>query len=177
MDTIPNTAGCDSIITINLTVNTVNVSVTNNSPVLTANANNATYQWVDCNNNFAIINGANSQSYSATANGSYAVIVTEGFCTDTSACEMVLNTSFIENNLGTTLEVYPNPTNGNITINIGAVYSNLIVTVRNVMGQELQTKNYDSAQLINLTMDGDAGIYFVELKTNDKTAIIRVVKN
>jgi hypothetical protein len=177
-ETITNTAGCDSVITINLTINTVDASVTVNGNILTANASNAIYQWVDCGNNFAIINGATNQSYTATANGNYAVIVTENNCTDTSACELIIGVGFSTiSNLLSQVYLYPNPTTGNITINIGAIYSNLIVTVRNVMGQELQTKTYDNAQLINFTMDGDAGVYFVELKTNDKTAIIRVVKN
>src|SRR5690554_4922439 len=36
----------------------------------------ATYQWIDCNNGNAIITGETGQSYTATENGDYAVIVT-----------------------------------------------------------------------------------------------------
>jgi len=43
-----NAAGCDSTITLDLTINTVDVSVTNNSPTLEANLSGATYQWIDC---------------------------------------------------------------------------------------------------------------------------------
>ena len=50
-DTIPNAAMCDSIITINLTINTANVSTSVNDTVITASATDAEYQWIDCNDN------------------------------------------------------------------------------------------------------------------------------
>ena len=40
---LTNAAGCDSIITLNLTIDTVDITVTNNSPILQANATNATF--------------------------------------------------------------------------------------------------------------------------------------
>jgi hypothetical protein len=72
IDTIPNTANCDSIITINLTINTVDTSVTQTGTLLNANETGATYQWLNCPSMIAI-NGANSQSYNAIANGDYAL--------------------------------------------------------------------------------------------------------
>ena len=42
-DTILNSEGCDSIITINLTITTIDTSVSVNSPTLTANESGATY--------------------------------------------------------------------------------------------------------------------------------------
>jgi len=50
-----NVNGCDSIITINLTIQHVDVSVVQNGDTVTAIAYRAVYQWVDCNNNFASI--------------------------------------------------------------------------------------------------------------------------
>ena len=65
-------------------------TVNQNQALLTAVQNGATYQWVDCSNNFGPIPGATNQSYTkATANGSYAVIITANGCTDTSACHNV----------------------------------------------------------------------------------------
>ncbi len=176
MDTIANSVGCDSIITINLTINTVNATVTNNSPTLTANPSGATYQWINCSGNVPV-NGATNQTFTATANGQYAVIVTQNNCSDTSACATVNNVGLSENNFASSIVLYPNPTSGNITIDMGVVYSNLVITIRNILGQELQTKMYDGSPLINLTIEGESGIYLVELKTNDKTGVIRVVKN
>ena len=42
-------------------------------------------QWIDCNNGQPVA-GATSQSFAATTPGTYAVIVTDGACSDTSEC-------------------------------------------------------------------------------------------
>lgn len=118
-DTISNTAGCDSIITINLTINPIpNTSVSQSNNVLTANQSGASYQWVNCNNNFSPISGATAQSFTALYNGSYAVIVSLNGCTNTSSCFSVNVTTSIEN-LNTDREafkVFPNPSQGNFII-------------------------------------------------------------
>lgn len=55
---------------------------------LTSNQSNANYQWIDCSNN-SIIDGATFQSYTATVNGSYACIITNGCALDTSSCQQI----------------------------------------------------------------------------------------
>ncbi len=52
---------------------------------ITANATDVTYQWWDCTTG-EIIEGETAQSFTATATGSYAVIITDDICADTSAC-------------------------------------------------------------------------------------------
>lgn len=56
--------------------------------ILTADQAGATYQWIDCANSSAI-SGATNQSYTATANGNYAVEVTVAGCSTVSACELI----------------------------------------------------------------------------------------
>lgn len=73
---IPNSVGCDSTITLNLTILSPNIAVSQTGAFLTAAATApSTYQWIDCSTN-SPISGATNQTYTATANGSYAVIVT-----------------------------------------------------------------------------------------------------
>ncbi len=64
----------------------INVSVVVNGAVLTAAAGGATYQWLNCESGFTPVTGAMSQSFTATTNGTYAVRITQGACSDTSAC-------------------------------------------------------------------------------------------
>lgn len=61
----------------------------------------ATYQWLDCNNNNAIIQGATSQSFSPASNGSYALEITENGnnCADTSSCYTISVVGLPENEL------------------------------------------------------------------------------
>ena len=85
-DTIPNATGCDSVITINLTIINIDNTVTKDSASFTANATGLEYQWLDCDNNYSIISGATTQTYIASSYGSYSVKLTFGSCIDTSDC-------------------------------------------------------------------------------------------
>ncbi|MBN4072476.1 right-handed parallel beta-helix repeat-containing protein, partial [Crocinitomix catalasitica] len=84
MDTIPNAGGCDSVMTIDVTINTVDAGVTQSGFDLTADATGAAYQWMDCKDS-SLISGETNQMYTPGIDGDYACIVTENGCTDTSA--------------------------------------------------------------------------------------------
>jgi uncharacterized delta-60 repeat protein len=116
--TLTNAAGCDSIVTLNLTINQVSdVSTTLTGITITANNNNASsYQWIDCDNGNAPIVGANNQSYTATSNGNYAVEITQNGCTATSTCVAVTTLGISENEAGDGFYVYPNPASDQINI-------------------------------------------------------------
>lgn len=174
--TLTNAAGCDSVVTLNLTINTVDVGVTNTSPTLTANASGATYQWLDCANNFAIISGETSQSFTAVANGNYAVAVTQNGCTDTSACVALNNVGITENGFDYSLSVYPNPTTSVVNIDLGGSYAEALIIVRNALGQELMKQSFYNAQLPQINIAGTTGVYFVEVIAGDKNAVIKVLK-
>ena len=74
---------------VNLFNSQSNDSVTQNGSLLTADISGASYQWLDCDNNYAIINGEINQSYTPAITGNYAVEVTLNGCIDTSACFLV----------------------------------------------------------------------------------------
>ncbi len=114
-DTIPNASGCDSVMTIDLTVNAIDIITTVSGPTATANAVGATYQWVDCDANFAAIPGETNQGFIATVTGNYAVIVTENGCTDTSACVAISVNGLDEFN-SSELIVFPNPSDGTFVV-------------------------------------------------------------
>ena len=107
-DTLVNAVSCDSIVTLDLTVHITNVSVSVTEPSITANASFASYQWLDCNNNFAVIPGENAQVFTATANGRYAVQITELGCVDTSECTSI-STIGLADIVSNAVLVYPNP--------------------------------------------------------------------
>ena len=88
-DTILTMAGCDSVLTILLTIDSLDTTLTPSGVTLTANQSGAIYQWVNCDSGSAPIPGETSQSFTATTSGNYAVNLTLGACTQTSACENV----------------------------------------------------------------------------------------
>ncbi|MFN8711380.1 MAG: T9SS type A sorting domain-containing protein [Bacteroidota bacterium] len=176
IDTLTNVGGCDSIVTLNLTINIVNTGVTNSSPTLNANASNATYQWLDCNNNFAAISGETNQTFNATLNGNYAVAVTQNGCTDTSACAAVTGIGIFENGFGNALSIYPNPTTGNLSIDLGTVYEASTISITDISGRLIDSKNNTQAQIVTLSIEEPAGVYIISIQADDKKAVIRLIK-
>ncbi|MCW8898970.1 MAG: PKD domain-containing protein, partial [Flavobacteriales bacterium] len=161
-DTIPNQYSCDSIITINLTVNNVDTSVSSNDPVLTSNANGATYQWVDCNNNYSFITGQTNQTFTATINGSYAVIVTQNGCVDTSACYSITSIGIEENNMAE-VKIYPNPTRGLINIDFENISNIQMISIANAVGQEVYHSTSISKKNTVVNLDAQKGLYFITI--------------
>ncbi|MDX5345704.1 MAG: T9SS type A sorting domain-containing protein, partial [Hymenobacteraceae bacterium] len=174
--TLTNAAGCDSVVTLNLTVTTADTSVTRNGAILTANATGAAYQWIDCNNGGLPISGQTNQSFTATSNGNYAVVVTQNSCTDTSACYSVTSVGLPEQNFKAGISVSPNPTSGRFNLNLSQSYKHVQVRVRNVLGQEVYSGYADSGQQFELNITGEAGLYFVEVTTDQKSAMLKVLK-
>lgn len=109
--------GCDSTFELVLAVNSIDVSLTVNDPIITANAIADTYQWLDCNNGYAPISGEISQSFTALTNGDYAVALTQGLCSDTSACVQILTVGIAD--LGAPRPIlYPNPSDGSFFLEL-----------------------------------------------------------
>jgi len=174
---LTNSAGCDSLVTLDLTINNVSDIATSTSGI-TISANNvgATYQWLDCDNNNAIINDETGQSFTAITNGNYAVELTENGCVDTSACTLISTVGLIENNFGNNLQVYPNPTSGYFSINLDDVYENVEVLITDLSGQVIHSKTMTKSQTLNLSIEEPAGTYIVYIQAEDKKAIIRLIK-
>jgi subtilisin-like proprotein convertase family protein len=107
--TLKNAADCDSIVTLDLTIIFIDNTVSQNDLDLSSNQPNGFYQWVDCNDNYALIPGDTSQLFTATSNGEYAVIVNVGNCSDTSNCIVINNVGLAHLSLNKALTIYPNP--------------------------------------------------------------------
>jgi hypothetical protein len=175
-DIVPNANGCDSVITVDLTITSVNVGVTQTANVLTADLVGASYQWIDCSDN-SPISGETSQTYTASADGDFAVIVTDGNCSDTSACSTVLFWGIDEAAFAHTLVIAPNPTTGETTIQFGAEVNNVRATVYSVSGQEITSTSMNNGTSMSLNIDGEAGFYLVVIESETgERAQLNVIK-
>ena len=169
--------GCDSLVTLDLTINNVSdITTTTSGITITANNSGASYQWLDCDNNNSVIASETGQSFTAIANGNYAVELTENGCIDTSACVNISTVGIIENNFGNSLSLYPNPTSGNFSIDLGGMYENSFISISDVTGRLLESKTFTQSQILNLSIKEPAGIYIVSIQAGDKKAVIRLVK-
>ena len=167
---------CDSLVTLDLAINPINITITNTSLTLTANQTGATYQWLDCDNGNVAIPSETSQSYTATSNGNYAVEVSLGSCVDTSACENISIVGINENILGETISIYPNPTSGVATINLGTI-KEATITILNITGEELYNINQINESQVEVSLsDYSKGIYFIKIQSNNQQKVVKLIK-
>lgn len=176
-DTIPNAAGCDSIITIDLTIIPVNVGVTQAANVLTADFAGGAYQWIDCSDNTPVV-GETSQTFTAMMDGDFAVVVLDGNCSDTSACSTVLFWGINEVAFAQTVAIAPNPTKGETTIQFGEEVNNVIATVYSLSGQEISSTSMSNGTSMTVNIDGEAGFYLVVIESETgERAQLNVIKH
>ncbi len=157
--------GCDSIVTITLTVNRPDVSISVRQDTLISNETNATqYQWLNCNTGFSIVPGAVTRDFKPNQSGNYAVKVSKAFCTDTSDCFFVQANGLI-NQKQINLNIYPNPCSGLLKIE-GSQTHVLNLSLINVYGSVVLNQNIIPASSPILDLSHlPIGIYFLRLNS------------
>ncbi len=158
----------------NVTISGLDLTVSVSGVTLTSNSSGSTYQWVDCNQSFNAIPGETNQDFAATSNGSYAVVVTNGACSDTSACFDVSGIG-INEEFSSSLLIYPNPSSGSFRI-LSSEYGDLWVSIYSADGKRIVSDLLltEENPEINLS-SAEAGIYFVAVKNNGSQEVIRLV--
>lgn len=148
---------------------TVTVTSTPVTPIVTQNGNilnsNSTLgnQWYNQN---GIINGATSQNYTPTVSGNYYVIVNSANCSSpvsNTISYIFLSNQDFDNN---TVSIYPNPTNGHITIDCGSLtnVSGWNIKIVNSLGQEVFNGVMNTQQyVVPLNTWSGKGVYFVKI--------------
>ncbi len=135
------------------------VTLTVNSPVVTANQAGATYQWIDCKRENTLIPGATTISYTVTETGDYAVWITLDGCADTSKCVPVTITGIESLTNANQLLVYPNPSNG--AVNIRSTSGGTFV-ILNELGQTVQQILLTASNNYTAVIDNlNSGLYII----------------
>jgi hypothetical protein len=116
-----------------------------------------------------------STSYTSQVQGNSSSVAAYYFIDDVSVIE---DPTASVNNLvlGNALTVYPNPTSGNFSIDLGETYNATTITITDLNGKLIQSKTYSESQLLNLKLEEPAGVYLLIIETRDKKAVIRLVK-
>lgn len=175
-ETFQTIHGCDSTVTLTLTVKTVNTEVVQDGNTLIAQALDASYQWLDCDNGFAPIVGETSQTFTPLINGNYAVEVSEEGCADTSICYEILPVGILENSYNSEIIVYPNPTSGRVTVDLGYDYPETIVTMYDSTGRLIHKAILKDRREFEINIDNSSGIYLIHLQSGSQKAVVRVIK-
>jgi len=155
-------------------ISPVDISITVVGSVITASATDAIYQWLNCDNGFAIIPDETSQSYTATANGNYAVRVTQGACTDTSVCVQISSVG-IATLLSAGIVIYPNPVMNELIIETNGNKEKLFFEILNSKGQVVYNGNFIGRAIVQ-TSGFAPGIYVLKMNTGNAFEIMKLVK-
>ncbi len=152
---------CSSTASTKITVSPLpDISINLIGDTITANQNGAVYQWLDTSNVNSAIAGAVNQSYTAAANGNYAVIVTMNGCSDTSKYINVNSIKINETvNNNNQLIIYPNPGKGVFTIQST---SDGVYSITNDIGQTIQKFELNGANKYTINIENlSNGMYFI----------------
>jgi hypothetical protein len=160
---------------LTLTSPSFNTAVSQSGPTLIAQQPNGPYQWINCTTG-APVPGAVNQFFTATANGQYAVVLTQGGCSDTSVCVTVtgINTGIGELS-NSTISASPIPFNDQLSLVIPAGLKS-IAQITDVTGRVI----LDNISLIGgmptliNTSTWESGVYFV--RSIDGKVFLRLLK-
>ncbi|MDA7787378.1 choice-of-anchor J domain-containing protein, partial [bacterium] len=190
--TLTNAVGCDSVVTLDLTIYEFLtdfsessslftgppfvVQFTNNTPSLT----NYNFSWdfgdstIEQNNNASVF-------HEYMYNGLYDVTliaedITNGCGFDTLKKEDLIycaggpNLSIIE--FSNNINVFPNPTNENITVSVSNYNGNIQTEVYDLIGNKLQISDENTISL----RDYARGIYLLKVTYSDRVDEVKVIK-
>ena len=151
----------------------VSVATTVSNSTISAIQNGAMYQWLECADNITIIPNATGQSYTGSIGGSYAVIVSNGTCVDTSECRPIYPLGIEQLEQSNAVSVFPNPNNGLFTLKIQEdaqlevkdIYSRLVMKMILLIGDH----KLDISSLSN-------GLYFLNVQDINSQQVIRLLK-
>jgi hypothetical protein len=161
--------------TQNVVISSINATVSANGATITANNTNpgVTYQWVDCDNSNQPIPNANGVSFTATNTGNYAVEITEGGCSEISACTLI-DFSGLTQVLSEKIEVFPNPASTTLSV---ITTSEGLLEFYDLSGKLILSEKMNKGDNKLNVSDLANGSYSVRLVTANSVNTIRIVIN
>jgi hypothetical protein len=171
---IPNSNGCDSTITLQLTLNyspnTPIISVLSDTILSVPSQQNITYQWINCVT-LAIIPNATNDTLFASTNGQYSLVVSNGCGSDTSDCITIDNIGLSELPISS-LTLYPNPTFNSVFIS-GLLDENSPYELMDTQGRIIEkgflSKAFNTIDLLNLPK----GLYWLSVENFKLLEIVK----
>ena len=95
---------------------------------------------------------------------------------DSISMQPANTTGIIANDFGKALQLYPNPTKGNFSIDLGEKYESISLTIRDLQGSIVQAQSYNNRQVLNLSLEEAAGVYLLVVESETKKATLRLIK-
>lgn len=155
--------------------NTPSVTVTGNQRICNTQITNL----VAFGANSYDINGNSTSSIIAvapTVNTSYTITGTSGTCKSIVTINILVEPCTSINSLNikaASINIYPNPTNGNITLDL---HADAQISVFNNLGQLIIDAELSAGNKVIDLSTFKAGVYQLSVKSGDKTSFARIIK-
>lgn len=166
-------------LTLTFTAQPLDVTVLQAGITLSAVTEGVTYQWLDCANANAPIPGADQQDFVPSANGTYAVVLSNGNCTDTSTCIVVNTVGITELSApGSFILASPNPATDQIRLALpnGALPGSVQVYIHDATGHRVLSSLLSSKDGVINVAALASGSYHGWLVLNNQAHRFRFVK-
>lgn len=145
--------------------------ISQNGNVLSSSAP-AGNQWYDAN---GILAGETGQTYTITATGDYYSIVTLNGCVSAQVAPFHAELMGITENETFSVQLYPNPVNNELTVELDGNAENVYLEILNATGQMLYSGDFREKTVI--ATDGFApGLYLIRIKSGSGIIQRKVVK-
>ncbi len=188
IDSTYSSDGCDSVVTINLVVNPAPTVVVNADTdtievgeTVNFNTNGSTatsYSW-DFGDGFT--SSLNPVSHTFNSNGTFETVVTgeANGCTVSDTITIVVGNGVgIDDMFLSTVNIYPNPTTGLITIEIEETTSESVsLTIQSINGKTLMSKQINQRKTVLDVSDIPNGIYFITIVDKDQIGRFKMIKS
>ena len=130
------------------------------------------YQWLDCTTGDTI-SGANQNTFTATANNQYSMIIADTYCVDTLDCYQIQGVGLPEMNTYFQIKVYPNPNSGTFVVSLESSGLGQLV---DQSGRLVERFEVDSPSGMDKTFTNvSSGFYVLNFTTGKHTSSTKII--
>lgn len=170
-DTLQSVIGIDSIIHTELIIHYLSYNFSVFYSGFYMGGSNIGIQWYNCDLQTIVANQTTNY-FNPTVNGNYACIVTQGYCTDTTACYGIFTVGLEQQNING-IKFFPNPNKGVFMIDLP---EKSVVIGYNMLGDEVYASNLAKG-LNEISFEQyDAGVYIFKVIQNDEYVYFKIFK-
>ena len=172
IDSSLTSSGCDSVTSVSIEKLIVSNEVMVNSNLLTAQQDDASYQWFDCQTNQPLANEIN-QTFSPTKNGEYFVRISKDNCEIDSEC-ITVNTLDLNDLESEQITIFPNPSKGIFKLQVRKPEEIRKLVLLTELGQKIEDVTMDAISN-TIQINVGAGIFFLKIETESETRTMKLI--
>jgi len=130
------------------------------------------YRWYNADSKEIL---SSTNEFIPSENGNYILSIENFGCYAYSDTIKVHTLGINDNLFNKGIRIYPNPTTGNFKLSFEGLQNRLQISVKNIAGKVIQQVSAENTQLVSLDLDGNKGVYFVEIRSEEQIAVVKVV--